>query len=57
MIYNRKSLLSIFIMFPFVNNLFRNDLPLFLFDDIFAPGPGIRVRVPRPPYTNRQFRD
>ncbi|CAD8105657.1 unnamed protein product [Paramecium primaurelia] len=44
-------------MFPFVNNLFRNDFPMFLFDDHFIPGPGIRVGVPRPPYTNRQYRD
>ncbi|CAD8121653.1 unnamed protein product [Paramecium sonneborni] len=44
-------------MFPFVDNLLRNDFPLFFFDDIFIPGPGIRVQVPRPPYTNRQFRD
>ncbi|CAD8195736.1 unnamed protein product [Paramecium pentaurelia] len=44
-------------MFPFVSNIFRSDLPLFIFDDIFVPGPGIRVGVPRPPYTNQQFRD
>lgn len=40
-------------MFPFVSNIFRSDLPLFIFDDIFVPGPGIRVGVPRPPYTNQ----
>lgn len=39
-------------MFPFVSGLFRSDIPLFLFEDIFVPGPGTRFGVPRPPYTN-----
>ena len=48
--------------FPFPRFLMRNlDLPHFLFDEgphLPFPSPGIRirVRVPRPPYTNNKFK-
>lgn len=41
-------------MFPFISFL-RPEFPLYFFDDILIQGPG--VRIPRPPYTNQQFRD